>query len=153
MSLQFFMSFDVLCARTPQTWAFLGMVLCFVEFCMCAKFISQVNSPVTGLVMISHHSYTNTDAASRSSRSRYMYMQYAASLPDQQVPHSVSNAEMLKAGTVTFFTRDIFGHKSQLQTPTKTISSYFINILQHAHISESSYKLNKLNTKYIANLP
>ena len=153
MSLQFFMSFDVLCARTPQTWAFLGMVLCFVEFCMCAKFISQVNSPVTGLVMISHHSYTNTDAASRSSRSRYMYMQYAASLPDQQVPHSVSNAEMLKAGTVTFFTRDIFGHKSQLQTPTKTISSYVINILQHAHISESSYKLNKLNTKYIANLP
>jgi len=44
-----------------STWAFLGMVLCFVEFCM------------------------------------YMYMQYAASLPDQQVPHSVSNAEMLKA--------------------------------------------------------
>ena len=25
-------------------------------------------------------------------------MQYAASLPDQQVPHSVSSAEMLKAG-------------------------------------------------------
>eukprot|EP00913_Durusdinium_trenchii_P022065 g20735.t1 len=28
---------------------------------------------------------------------RYMYMQYAASLPEQQVPHSVSSAEMLKA--------------------------------------------------------
>ncbi|CAK9037790.1 Sodium/calcium exchanger NCL2 (Na(+)/Ca(2+)-exchange protein NCL2) (OsEFCAX2) (Protein NCX-like 2) (OsNCL2) [Durusdinium trenchii] len=27
----------------------------------------------------------------------YMYMQYAASLPEQQVPHSVSSAEMLKA--------------------------------------------------------
>lgn len=29
--------------------------------------------------------------------SMYMYMQYAASLPEQQVPHSVSSAEMLKA--------------------------------------------------------
>lgn len=29
--------------------------------------------------------------------SMYMYMQYAASLPEQQLPHSVSSAEMLKA--------------------------------------------------------
>ena len=28
---------------------------------------------------------------------RYLYMQYAAALPEQQVPHSVSSAEMLKA--------------------------------------------------------
>ena len=135
------MCFDVLlwvCARTPQTWAFLGMVLCFVEFCMCAaKFISrQVKSPVAGCSRPSHAPFTLWPCDTHATF-RYMYMQYAASLPDQQVPHSVSSAEMLKAGTFehVFNARDIFKHfMSQLQwTPTNTISSKYCKMMQHAH--------------------
>ena len=43
---------------------------------------------------------------------RYMYMQYAASLPEQQVPHSVSSAEMLKATS-----HEMHKHRGSKQSP------------------------------------